>query len=631
MNADLVVPVTGPPGTRILLARTGGAVLRAAVAVVLAGLAVVFVVDRPAQAGPVAALARTVDRVVPAQLARYRIPGAAVVIVAGGRQVYAKGFGVADRGRRTPVDPSRTRFYIGSVGKVFTAAAVLRLVRAGKLDLDADVNRYLDTFQIADTYPGRPVRVRDLLTHTSGFDDTVLGVATPPGHPVPALGRWLAAHQPARVRPPGTLPSYDNYGVALAGYLVERVSGEPFAEYVRQHVLAPLDIRHTTVTGGGDAGMATGYRSDGSVATGGQLGPLVPAGAGMTAVPTDLGRFALAQLHSGNPVLRRHFGTDPRMPGMGWIFEEHPRDGQRVLSKDGDVPGFHDNLALLPADHLGVYVVYNGDGKNAEATFAGHDLVNRIVDTLHHPAAPAPASTAGHHLDRYAGSYRITRYDHHDLTAVAQLTSAVTVTADTRGLTTTGLSDDPDTSQQHWIPVGDGLFRERGGQATIAFHRNGVLLSSANPTVAYQRLSWYQSPGLHLALLGGATLVLLYVLLVWPVAGIVQRRHGWLPTAARWSGWLTAVSAGTFLVLLTLVLSDAARLNEHIMLNDSPALTATPVVMRVTAGLAGAMVVFAVLAWVRRWWRLPGRIGYTVGTLAAGTFVGVGAAYNLLL
>lgn len=597
-------------------------------ALVLVALGGVVAVGSPARADVPATVARTVENVVPAQLARYHIPGAAVVVVSGGRQVYAKGFGVADQGRRTPVDPARTRFFVGSVGKVFTATAVQQLVAAGRLNLDADVNTYLD-FRIADTYPGRPVRVRDLLTHTSGFEDSVLGVATPTGRPVPPLGRWLAGHQPARVRPPGTLTSYDNYGVALAGYLVERVTHQPFDRYVRRHVLDPLGMRGTAMSGDG-AGLATGYRSDGTVATGGQRGPMVPAGAGVTAVPTDLGRYASAQLHDGNTLLQRHFGPDPRLPGMGWIFEEHPYDGQRVLSKDGDVPGFHDNLALLPADDLGIYVVYNGDGANAQATFAGHDLVDRVVDALHHDAAGTPARTGAHDLDRYAGSYRITRYNHHDLTKVAQLTSAVTVETDGAGLTTTGLADDPDAATQHWVPTGDGLFTERGGQATIAFH-DGVLLTSANPTVAYERLAWYDSPTLHIALLGGSALVLLYALVAWPIAGIAQRRAGWLPTTARWSGWLGAVCAVAFLVLLGLVLSDGARLNEHIMLDDSFALTAAPVVMRVTSGFAVLMLAFAVLAWVRRWWRLPGRIGYTVGAVAAGTFVGVGVAYNLFL
>lgn len=593
---------------------------------VLVALVAALVVAAPAGAYEPADPGRVADGVVPAQLARYRIPGAAVVVVAGGRQVYARGFGVADTARRTPVDPARTRFLVGSVGKVFTATAVAQLAAAGKIDMHADVNRYLRTFRIADTYPGRPVTMTDLLTHTSGFEDEFLGVATPDGRRPEALGRWLAAHQPKRIRPPGTLASYDNYGIALAGYVVEQVSGEPYAGYIARHVTGPLGMTGTRVDPPQDD-LATGYRSDGTPATGGQYGPMSPAGAGVAATPTDLGRYLVDALRPGNPLLARHFTMDRRMPGMGLVFEEHPRDGLRILSKDGDVPGYHDNLALLPDLGIGVYVAYDGDGAGGQATFAGHDLVDRIADALHR-TAPAPARPGGD-LSRYAGDYRITRYNDDDITKLALVTSTVTVTAGSGDLTTTGLADDPDAGAQHWYPTGDGTFALRGGQDRIAF-RDGVLLCSANPTQAFTRLAWWQEPDLHLAILGGSLLVLLYAVVAWPVAALARRRDGWAPLLARLAGWLTAATTLVAVGLLASVVADSAALNERLLLGDSGALDASLVLVRVVSGLAGLMLVAAVLAWVRRWWRLPGRIGYTVVAVAAGAFLGVGAVYNVL-
>ena len=586
-------------------------------------------VAAPAQADDATTtVARTADKVITKQLADDHIPGAAVVVVSGGKQVYAKGYGVSDTRRRTPVDPDHTSFYLGSVTKLFTATAVQQLVDAGKLDLDADVNSYLD-FRIADTYPGRPIRLRHLLTHTSGFEDQVLGIATPAGTPVPKLGPWLAAHQPARVRPPGTLASYDNYGVALAGYIVQRVSGESYQKYVHDHLLAPLGMRHTSLTGGGD--LATGYRTDGTVAAGGQRGPLTPAGPNVTAVPTDLGRYLIDQLKPGNPLLKQHFTQDERLPGMGWIFEQHPHQGTRVLAKDGDVPGYHDYVALLPDDDIGIYVAYNGDGTDNAGSYARRELVDRIVEALHPDRKPAtPTRHDDGDLSRYAGDYRTTRYNHHDLTKVTQLVSPVTVTASDTELTTTGLAADPSVDEQHWIPLGDGLFAERGGDAKLAFD-DGVLLDSESPTVAYERLAWYQSPMLHLELLVAAALVLLYALVAWPIAAIVQRRAGLLPNLARWGGWGAAVSATAFLVLFAMVMGAAPQLNEHITLNDSAALSAAPVLLRITFGFTALLLAGSVLAWVRRWWRLPGRIGYTVVTVAAVTFCGIAAVYNLML
>ncbi|BCJ38722.1 FmtA-like protein [Actinocatenispora thailandica] len=605
----------------------------------VAAVAVCLCVAAPAHADDTTAtVAHTADRVLTAQLARDHIPGAAVVVVAGGKQVYAKGYGVADTGRRTPVDPGHTSFYLGSVTKLFTATAVQQLVDAGKLDLDADVNSYLD-FRIPDRYPGRPIRLRNLLTHTSGFEDEVLGLGTPTTVPPAKLGHWLATHQPRRVRPPGTLASYDNYGVVLAGYVVQRVSGESYQRYVRDHVLTPLGMRHTSLDNGrdlapryrSDGTIATGYRSDGTVATGGRRGPGTPAGPNVTAPPTDLGRYLIDQLKPGNPLLRRHFTQDPRLPGMGLVYEEHPRHGVRVISKDGDVPGYHDYLALLPDDDIGVYVAYNGDGVDGAADDDRRALVDRIVDALHpdrHPATPHRADDGD--LSRYAGSYRTTRYNHDDLTKVTQLTSGVTVQATGTELTTTGLSTDAHHGEIRWIPLGHGLFAEQGGYARLAF-RGDALFDSENPTMAYQRLAWYQAPMLHLETLVVAILVLLYAAVVWPVAALVQRREGILPTVARLAGWAGAVLPLVGVVLLGIFLSDGATVNEHVLQNDSATLHAAPVVFRLGTVFAGVLLVGAVLAWVRRWWRVPGRIGYTVVALAAVAFTAVAAVYNLTL
>src|SRR5690242_1268352 len=132
-----------------------------------------------------------IDAVVTGQLAHDRIPGAAVVVVWNGEQVFAKGYGVADVATGTPVEADTTEFFTGSVAKLFTATAVAQLIEEGRLDPAADVNRYLTTFKIRDTYPGHPVTVENLLTHTAGFDDDPVGAAVPDPTKVPELGAYL--------------------------------------------------------------------------------------------------------------------------------------------------------------------------------------------------------------------------------------------------------------------------------------------------------------------------------------------------------------------------------------------------------------------------------------------------------
>lgn len=193
-----------------------------------------------------AALAEFFDREMAAQMAEHGIAGGAIAVVKDGSVLFQKGFGHADVEAERPVDPETTMFRVGSVGKLFTATAVMQLVEQGQLDLDEDVNAYLD-FAIPETYD-EPVTLAHLLTHTAGFEARWIGMWPDSEEGVEPLGEWLRDHRPARVRPPGIVVSYSNYGMSLAGYIVERVSGLAYGDYVEQHILAPLGMDHSTAS-----------------------------------------------------------------------------------------------------------------------------------------------------------------------------------------------------------------------------------------------------------------------------------------------------------------------------------------------------------------------------------------------
>lgn len=638
----------------------------AAVSLLLAVLMTVLVTAASATAAPGSpqrprSLEALVDGIVQRQLDEYRIPGAAVVVVSGGRQVLAKGYGVADIDRGTRVDAGRTGFFMGSDAKVFTAMAVLQQVERGSLDLKADVNRYLTRhkagFTIKDSYPGRPVTVRDLLTHTAGFDNSIIGRATARPEDAERLGDSLAEHQPPRVRPPGKVSSYDNYGVALAGYLVELASGEPFAAYVDRHILRPLGMTRTSFAQPHPAAIATaraeGYRPDGKrqVRAEGQYGAWTPTGAAAVTTATDMGRLMLAQLAGGaldghrvlgetltRAMQHRQFANDPRLPGIGYILEERGGDGHRMLVKDGDIPGFHDNLALLPDRDTGVYVAYNGDGEDGRASWAGQELVNLVADHTFGTPRRAAAARMGE-TGKFTGFYRSTRTSHSDLTRAAALTSSVRVTAGPDStLTTTGpLSRDPDVTEQHWVRIGDGLFQEKGGQERLAL-KDGKLFLASDPTVGYERLPWYESPVLHQQLLIGSLGVLLLSVAAWPIAALIGRRRGSTAAApapagarlARLLAWTTGALLAGATVCFALLVADPNALNQTVFLGDSPMLTLVPVLAKTALATTAAVLVCAVIAWWRRWWGWAARIHYSAVALAAVLFLTVAGNYHLL-
>ncbi|TCO54031.1 serine hydrolase domain-containing protein [Actinocrispum wychmicini] len=590
--------------------------------------------------------ARVFDTELPARLADFHIPGAAVVVVAGGKQVFASGYGVSNTDTQAKVDPERTGFLINSVGKSVAATAAMQLVEQGKLDLNADVNTYLTTFKIPDTFPDKPITLYNLLTHTAGFEDKVYGTFTPKAEKLPSLADHLAEDIPTRVHPPGEYTVYSNYGFALVGRLVEIASGVSYADYVRQHVFAPLGMTHSTVAEPTptqiDATLATGYRWDGDkqVVPPADYGPEPPAGDGNIATPTDMGRYLLGQLSPGilrqDTLERMHgaaFRNDPRLPGMGLGFSERYVNGQRLVTKGGDSQGYFADIELLPEQGVGIFVAFNGGSMSGDAAELGTELLQKFMDRFH-PATPAPAHTSIGDGATFAGTYGETRLDFDSFTKVRALATAVDVTAEPDGsLTTNGLG----STTRHWIKTAPGLFTEQGGETQIAFRDIGdgkhLLFTGDDADVTLEQLSWYATSTVHGWVAAIALLLLLAAAFGWPIAAFVRRHKARHPRGAR-VAIVLAWAAGSAVLLFTagfaVLLSDLSGFGVALTSGGSPVLTASLLLLDAGLVLAGGSVVCAGLAWRHRWWRPSGRIIYTVVTLAVVAFLAVASYYNLV-
>jgi hypothetical protein len=420
-------------------------------------------------------------------------------------------------------------------------------------------------------------------------------------------------------------------------------------------------------------GSARGHHLSGDqqVRSRGQFGAMTPTGAGTVSTAADMGRLMRALMDGGKlgkqrvlspsstaDLQRRHFGPDPRQPGMAYVLTQDRREGQDLLLKDGDVPGFHSLLAMLPEHDTGIYITVNGEGTDISGAFAIRDLVNDFVARFF-PAKGAGAKGAGakgagsedaHLVDaaRYEGSYRSTRTSAGDLSRASALFGDVTVSADGKDgaiITSGPLSLDPNKSTQQWVPIGRDLFRERGGQDTISF-TGGRLQTSQDPTVAYTRSAWYASSTTHQITAGVALLVLLTALLGWPVAALVRKVRGRsgsaasaasageqarpAATTARVLGWIAAAMPVVFLGLFMTLAADPIALNEAVFLDSSPLLTGSLVALTLAAVATAASVVCTVDVWRRGRWGRAGRIHYTLVTVSAIAFLAVMAAYNLV-
>src|SRR5258708_826334 len=304
------------------------------------------------------------------------IAGAVVAVVKDGQIVTERGFGYSDVAKQAPVDPKLTLFRPGSVSKLFTWTAVMQQVEQGKIDLDGDVNQYID-FKIP-ARDGKPVTVRELMQHVAGFEEQAKGIM---GDDPKALGFEALLKQwvPERVFAPGSTPAYSNYGASLAGYIEQRASGESFDDYIDKHIFAPLDMQHSTFRQPLPANleplMSKGYQLASEPAKLFEFVGPAPAGS-LASSGEDMAHFMIAHLQNGeyhgNRILKAETAEMmhnspltilPPLNRMSLAFVETNINGRRGIAHLGATQNFHTSLHLFLKENAGFYVSFNTPAK----------------------------------------------------------------------------------------------------------------------------------------------------------------------------------------------------------------------------------------------------------------------------
>ena len=311
------------------------------------------------------------------------IAGGVVSVVKDGSVLLQKGYGFADVGKHVAMDAAATLTRVGSTSKLFTWTAVMQLVEAGKLDLSRDVNDYLD-FKIP-TAAGKPITLLDLMNHRAGFEEGLKDILATDPRNLQSTETYLKRHPRPLLFPPGSVPAYSNYGAALAGYIVERVSGEPFEHYIEHHIFAPLGMSNSTfeqpLPERFKGHVALGYRTASTPSQPYELVVTAPAGS-MATTAADMTRFMIAHLENGRlgdaqilsaqTIRLMHSPSESALPGFstmahGFFYES--RNGRIVIGHGGDTVFFHTELDLLPEQHVGVFYSFNSRGRD-EAVYA---------------------------------------------------------------------------------------------------------------------------------------------------------------------------------------------------------------------------------------------------------------------
>jgi CubicO group peptidase (beta-lactamase class C family) len=512
-------------------------------------------------------------------LEKYHIPGIVISIVHDSTIVLAKGYGYADVERKIPFDPDNTVIRIASVSKLFTGTAVLQLVERGMLDMHQDINTYLTRFKI-ENWPGKPITLHHLLTHTAGFDDRYIGKSARTQESQIPLGDFLATRLPRRIRPPGEIYSYSNFSNALAGFVVEEVTHEDYAAYVRRNILEPLGMRRSDYRLRPDLQLllAQCYSHDGTGYRHNMFDFLndYPGGQ-MLSTGRDMAKFMIAHIQLGQYAGKRILSEESAAAmhtlqfthhkelaySVGYSFAVGSERGQTVLIHDGEYTGVSSRLCLFPESHIGFFMACNiMDGSligEVSRKLFERFIAEPLQDSTKYPLTSIPRYDGK--IAEYAGTYRFSRYTHSSFEKMGVLVGAIgqdlSIGHNEQGMI---LMDWYYGKQRRMIQVQPCLFQSIDDRYKCAFRRDAsgkITHLFINGTAAFEKISWYETTTFQRSLLGGCLLCFFFLSIVLPIIRKIrktQKPHGLSVDPVHWFAQKTAFTFLFYFVGLGIVM-----------------------------------------------------------------------------
>lgn len=590
----------------------------------------------------------------PQEMEQEHILGGVVSVVKDGKLFFAKGYGFTDPEKNIPINADRTLFRVASLSKLFTDTAIMQLYEKGLLDLNADVNQYLQTFKIQNS-SNQPITAANLMTQTDGTTQRLLGIAAPTATKMTPLEEFIPDRMPPFIFPPGKIYSYSNMGITLAGYLVQSISKTPFVDYIEQNILQPLGMQHSTfqqpVPPELQSDLTPGYRYQRQ-----HFKPypflyfnIAPAAA-LSATATDMAHFMIAHLQNGQYentrllqaettklMQQQHFTHHPKLPGTAYGFHERLENNLRMIGHAGNMPGYSSSLTLIPERNIGIFTTFN-----ARTSLPG-TVLTRFFDRYF----PAPQSTQLNSpisldLQPFTGTYRDLE---HPRDTLAKLTAPFghlhvkTEGNNQLSIETPGLYFPRSITKKWLVPVEPLLFRQTDSDGYTAFGRNDngniqYLYNPVNAKIgAFQKVPWYETTVFLLWLGGICAVLLLSACFIHPISNWMMRSQA-SKTPHRFTryAYLNAAFSGA-LFLLPLILSGlflwligAWKLAYGVPMIVSLLLH----LLAIAAILSVGLLIWSILAWKNQYWSWQLRLYYSLITIAALLFISFLSYWNLL-
>ncbi len=584
---------------------------------------------------------------------KHHIPNATVSVVKDGQMVYKKGFGFTDIDKGVPVDADKTLFRIGSTSKLITWTAVMQLVEAGVLDLDTDINTYLD-FKIPPQLEKslkettvEPITLTHLMTHTSGFEDNSNVLFRISQDKLLPLDEYIKNYLPERIYPAGKVAAYSNYGTALAGYIVERVSGRTFSDYVDENIFKPLKMHHSTfeqppssdLTGN----IAIPYRFVNGQYLEGSFEYIVPEPAGsMSTTSSDMANFMIAHLNGGiyneerilkeesvAKMHKQHFTHDPDLGGMTLGFMEGVFNVKRVLFHGGGTMLFSTGLYLIPEENVGIFVSYSG-GSNILHSEVFQGFMDKFYPVKATKAA-VPGEGSRNRAKKFVGEYQQNRKN---VTTDEKINSIlgggiIKVDMDKDGyLLVTNAGE-----TNRFVETEPGVYQNlREGRTQDYFGPFHEIVFKVDPygrtmltpdgPMTYSKAPFYSSMNFTVSLLIIILFITIISIIYWLIAKLFflfkkkRKESSKLAIIAQWAGIYAGIAIIAFFVgILSSGSVDPVYQLPQEAYNPAEGESLIDLIPLFIPILGVSLLAFTAIVWRKGFWKLFARIHYTLFTL----------------
>ncbi len=483
------------------------------------------------------------DNLLENQLIDLTLPGVTLSVVNATDILYLKGYGYANIEESKAVDPNTTMFRIASTSKLFTWTAVMQLYEDGLLDLNEDINEYLTAFKIPMKFGS--ITMYDLMSHSPGFEDYFFYTGSFNKKITLSLEDFLIEYMPKCVRPPGEVSAYSNYGVSLAGYIVEEITGKPFPQYVEETILNPLGMNYSTFWNALPPALEENLVTEYSIDKNSDLHPLVVDSYGLECDPAgslkttalDISYFMRAHLNNGSyssinileeataqEMHTRHFSHHPDLDGFAHGFFELTINGKRLLTHGGSVSYTRSELMFIPEEQIGFFISYN-----AYHIDPVWEVIYEFMDHFY-PAEPVskldPDPNFKQTGKKFVGNYRWTRGPYNTPAVLNYLIEYTHVSIDNEGyLVAFG---------NQYVQVGELLFREPEYEFYLGFKEDAkgkitYMYLNYVPANALQRMSGAYNPPVAWSICSTIVVIILASLIYTPIRRKTKKEEKYIP------------------------------------------------------------------------------------------------------